>query len=168
MGLLVNESIVCFLDDDNWFEPTHVADHFKNLVQNHVSYSLRNIYTDDKQFLCQDNCESLGDWPVWNGRTYGHQNADHYHMDTSAYAFRREFLVSFGHHWYGGYGQDRQFWRIVRELKKNGCMAETTGKYTLNYRLGSTETSASADFFKVGNQVTKQEWDPHGGYPWVK
>lgn len=155
---LVNEDIVLFLDDDNTFAENHVSSQVNNIVNNKLefSYSLRNICDSDGKFLFQDNCESLGKWPVWNG--------NHFHMDTSAYAFRRDFLIGVAHLWHGGYAQDRKFFNAVRNL--SGVPHDTTGKYTLNYNLGSTETSASVEFFKQGNQVSFQK-HPFG-FPWVK
>ena len=64
---LVNAEYTLFLDEDNWFEPNHV----ETLVQEcerfnfEWAYSLRKIYNKDMQYVCHDNCESLGRWPVW-------------------------------------------------------------------------------------------------------
>lgn len=155
---LVNEDIVLFLDDDNSFEENHVSSQVENIETNNLDfgYSLRNICDVDGKFLLQDNCESLGGWPVWNG--------NHFHMDTSAYAFRRDFLINVAHFWHGGYAQDRKFFNNVRCL--SGIPHKTTGKYTLNYCLGSTETSASLEFFKQGNQENLKKYP--FGFPWVK
>lgn len=158
----VNEDIIVFLDDDNWFEPTHLEEHVKNIVENkrNLSFSLRNICADDGTFLFQDNCESIGSHAVFNSQP----GSNHFHVDTSAYAFRREYLLAVGHLWHGGYAQDRKFWAAVSD--DDYTRWGGTGKYTLNYRLGSTKDSAARAFFEIGNKVMEAR---HGGkYPWAK
>jgi glycosyltransferase involved in cell wall biosynthesis len=146
---LVNSDYVLFLDDDNWYEPYHVESLIELCERKdlHFAFSLRNIYGAEDKFLCKDRCESLGMHAVWGEPIRG------YHVDTSAYCFRRDFLIQFGSYWHGGYAQDRKFFNTVRAIE--GIRYGTTGLFTLNYRLGSTETSAVPDFFKFGNEKTK-------------
>ncbi|MBV6529456.1 glycosyltransferase, partial [Ursidibacter maritimus] len=59
---LVKEDVICYLDDDNWYEPNHVESGVK-LLQNEeydYAYSLRNLYTLDGEFLSPDSIESIG------------------------------------------------------------------------------------------------------------
>ncbi len=160
----VNHDIIMFLDDDNWYEPTHVETQVANFLEKklHVSFSLRNIVDEDKTFVCKDDCESLGLWPVWTSKP----GEEHYHVDTSAYAFTREFLIANGRLWHGGYGQDRNFLAAITVRGKIVNGIGCTGKYTLNYRLGSTGMSASKDFFLHGNKMTNTRY-PDGIYPWA-
>jgi glycosyltransferase involved in cell wall biosynthesis len=155
----VNHDVILFLDDDNWFDPDHVQWQVHNIAKHNLdfSYSLRKVYTKDKQFICADDCESLGKHPVWNSTP----GQEHYHLDTSAYAFKREFLVSWGHFWHGGYAQDRKFYNMVRGFANH----KGTGQYSLNYRIGSTEASASREFFERGNAAMLHKYQ-HTGCPW--
>jgi len=153
---LVNEDIVLFLDQDNWFEPDHVEKLVKTLQDSNLAwaYSLRNIYDKDDNFLCRDDCENLGKYPVWNGM--------HYHVDTSAYAFRREFLIRVASVWHSGYAGDRRFFNTIKDL----APFDTSGAYTLNYRLDGNPNSASPEFFIHGNKMNDQKYN--GNYPWRK
>ena len=65
---LVNSDYVAFLDEDNWFEPNHVEECVKTITETNLDWchSLRNIYNVD-EFVCQDNCESLGKWQTFHG-----------------------------------------------------------------------------------------------------
>jgi glycosyltransferase involved in cell wall biosynthesis len=108
-SFLVNADIICYLDEDNWIEPNHV----ESLVEvirkgNDWSYSLRNIHNKDGKYLCQDNCESLGKWPVYfDDKTY--------HIDTSSFAIKQDVAVRVGHSWYGKWGADRQFFHTLKK-----------------------------------------------------
>ena len=155
-SFLVNADIICYLDEDNWIEPNHV----ESLVEvirkgNDWSYSLRNIYNKDGKYLCQDNCESLGKWPVYfDEKTY--------HIDTSSFAIKKDVAVRVGHSWYGKWGADRQFFHT---LKKHFPKFDCNRNYTLNYRLDGNENSVKEDFFTKGNEVTRKKYDD---YPWTK
>ena len=59
---------VCFLDDDNTLEPNHIQSCF-DVIPNYGiqsptgwSYSLRKIVSLSGEYLCNDDCESLGNW----------------------------------------------------------------------------------------------------------
>jgi glycosyltransferase involved in cell wall biosynthesis len=155
-SFLVNADIICYLDEDNWIEPNHV----ESLVEvirkgNDWSYSLRNIHNKDGKYLCQDNCESLGKWPVYfDDKTY--------HIDTSSFAIKQDVAVRVGHSWYGKWGADRQFFHT---LKKHFPKFDCNRNYTLNYRLDGNENSVKEDFFMKGNEVTRKKYDD---YPWKK
>jgi|688.fasta_scaffold101285_3 glycosyltransferase involved in cell wall biosynthesis len=162
---LVNEEVVCFLDQDNWYEPNHIEELVKTLYEKNYAwaFSLRNIYDQNKNFLFQDNCESLGKWPIWNS-----ENPDvtiKHHVDTSTYAFRRDFLIKVASIWHHGYAADRIFLNVIRQHFKDEIF-ETSGKYTLNYRLDGNATSASPDFFRIGNEFMKDKYKEN--YPWQK
>ena len=64
-SFLVNADVICYLDEDNWYEPNHVEKLVDKIKQgNDWAYSLRKIYDKDGNYLCNDDCESLGKWPV--------------------------------------------------------------------------------------------------------
>lgn len=157
---LVNHDYILFLDQDNWFEKDHV-EMLVNECEKYKfdwAYSLRKIYSKDKEYLCEDNCESLGRWPVW-------VNKDAFLIDSSSYCFKREFLEEVGHLWHHGWGADRRFYTILKEhIKHNnyGC----TGKHTLAYRLGGNEGSVNHEFFDEGNMKTLEMYN--GNLPWLE
>ena len=156
---LVNSDYIFFLDEDNWYAPDHVATLVETLEKGQLdfAYSLRKIYTPDKQYVCDDNCESLGKWPIW----FTHDNPQ-YLIDTSSFAFRREFLIQTSQLWHSGWGGDRKYFYSV----KDHCQYDTNGKHTLCYRLDGNPGSVTADFFAEGNK--KQSEHYKGEFPWIK
>ena len=161
IGHLVPHEYILFLDQDNWFEPDHVETLVVECSKYKFdwSYSLRKIYDKNRQFVCEDNCESLGRWPVWVSKP----DNPGYLIDSSSYCFTREFLIMSGHLWHWGWGGDRRFYTIVKDQiqhKNYGC----TGKHTLNYRLGGNEGSVQGDFFLQGNRVMSERYQ--NNFPW--
>ena len=154
---LVKQDYVIFLDEDNWFKEDHIETLVNTLETNayDFAHSLRSIYSLDKTYLLDDNCESLGSYPIFGDGRNGHL------VDTSSYLFKREFLIQYGHVWHSGWGADRNFFNTVRSHSRYGC----TGKHTLCYRLDGNPNSVNESFFKQGNDLTKKLY---GEYPWNK
>jgi glycosyltransferase involved in cell wall biosynthesis len=164
-SFLVNADAICYLDEDNWFEPDHVKKLVEKLKNgNQWAYSLRKIYDQKGNFICEDNCESLGIWPVYfNDQTH--------HIDTSSFIIDRNVATHIGHTWYGQWGADRQFFH---NLKQNFPNFECTNKHTLCYRLDnntgkgeSNPNSVNKDFFIKGNKMQKEKYDTIH-FPWKK
>ena len=156
---LVDHDYIFLLDDDNWYAPDHIETLVKVLEQNDFAYSLRQIYDKDKKYLCDDNCESLGKWPIY----FTHdQKEQHYLIDTSSFAFRREFLIKCSQFWHHGWGGDRHFFYAV----KDHCIWDTNGKHTLCYRLDGNPNSVNADFFEQGNNEMEKIYGDK--FPWIK
>lgn len=152
---LVNSDYIFFLDEDNWYEPDHVSSLVETLDQgNNFAYSLRKIYDQDKTLICEDNCESLGKWNVWH-------EGDTHLVDTSSFAFRRDFLIRCCHLWHFGWGGDRRFYSLVKRETH-----DTSGLYTLCYRLDGNDNSVKPGFFNDGNQFNHQKYQ--GNYPWKR
>jgi len=154
-SFLVNADIICYLDEDNWYEPNHVEKLVKAIETGaQWAYSLRKIYDKHGNYICDDNCESLGKWPIYF-------NNDAYHIDTSSFAVRRDVAVNIGHAWYGQWGADRQFFSNLKKFFPN---FECTGEHSLCYRLDGNANSVTKDFFEDGNKYTKEKYQ--GNYPW--
>lgn len=159
---LVNHDYVLFLDEDNWYRADHVENCVKMLEEDdklQFVHSLRAIHDSDGEYLLDDNCESLGKYPIYGNPSYGHL------VDTSSYCFRRDFLLNYGHIWHHGWGADRRFLSVVMNhihINEWAC----TGEYTLCYSLDGNPNSVTRDFFEKGNGVTRQFYKE--GYPWAK
>lgn len=155
-SFLVNADIICYLDEDNFLEPNHIETVIKKIEEgNDWVYSLRNIVNKDGEFICEDNCESLGNWPVYF-------DSNMHHIDTSCFAIRRDIAVRIGHSWYGQWGADRQFFAALKKhFKKYDC----TKKYTTNYRLDGNENSVNEEFFIEGNKANFVKYN--GLFPWT-
>ena len=156
-SFLVNADVICYLDEDNWLEPNHVQTIVDKLEAGYDwVYSFRNIHDKDGEFICEDNCESLGKWPVY-------VNPSVFHIDTSTFGVRRSVALAVGHAWYGQWGADRQFFSALRKHFPN---FEGTRQYTSNYRLDGNPNSVTKEFFLEGNQKTLEMCG--GEYPWKK
>ena len=154
-SFLVNADIIVYLDEDNWLDPCHVQRIVDKIQEgNDWAYSLRKIYDKDENFICEDDCESLGKWPVYF-------NSDVHHIDTSCFGVKRDVAVRVGQAWYGQWGADRQFFNT---LKQNFPKYECTNVYTSCYRLDGNPNSVTKDFFEQGNAINKQKYN--GEFPW--
>lgn len=159
---LVNTDYIAFLDQDNWYQNNHVSSLAAKLDNNEnleLAFSLRSIYGKDKTYITDDNCESLGLWPIWNS------GGTRFLIDTSCFFFRTAFIRRTGRKWLHQYNAD-----AIYSMSLNSSFSgryETTGLYTLNYRLGGGPNSVSKDFFMVGN-IYSMEMYPGGNYPWKK
>ena len=154
-SFLVNADVICYLDEDNWYEPNHVEKLVDKIKQgNDWAYSLRKIYDKDGNFLCNDDCESLGKWPVYF-------NGEVFHIDTSSFAIRRDIAVRIGHAWYGQWGADRQFFSA---LKNHFPKFDCSNEYTMCYRLDGNPNSVTQEFFDKGNAASAEKYST--GFPW--
>jgi glycosyltransferase involved in cell wall biosynthesis len=154
-SFLVNADVICYLDEDNWFEPCHVEKMVKKLEEgNQWVYSLRKIHDKDGTFLCEDNCESLGKWPVFT-------DSNMHHIDTSCYGIRRDIAVHIGHAWYGQWGADRKFFSAIsKHFPKYDC----TNAHTVGYRLDGNPSSVTKEFFEEGNRINRKKYNDE--FPW--
>jgi len=158
-SFLVNQDLIIYLDEDNWIEPEHVESLVKTIDNGcDWAYSLRKIYDKDCNFLCNDDCESLGKWPV-----YFDDNV--FHIDTSSFMVKKQVALTIGHSWYGKWGADRQFFRALQQFYKN---YDCTNNYSLCYRLGGNDGSVKEDFFYKGNQTQIEKYGSEQNFPWLK
>lgn len=153
-----------FLDDDNYFEPTHIESMLDNVTKrpNFWSYSLRNIVDENSNFVCQDNCESLGKWHTII--------AQHdYFVDVNCYLLPRDLATAMTPVWNRKFRTpgimeiDRAMYNF---LIRNQPDFDCTYQYTVNYRAGNTERSVQKDFFIEGNKRMDQYL--RGKLPWKK
>jgi hypothetical protein len=152
---LLDTTYVAYLDQDNWLEPDHIHECVDTIESKKVDwcYSLRNIYKGD-EFVCQDNCESLGKWQTYHGMN---------HIDTNCYCIKTEVAVKLAQIWHGGWGQDRVFLSAIAQYFPK---FECTKTYTANYRVEGNAGSVTPEFFLNGNEVMKQKYN--GEFPWQR
>ena len=151
MPLMVNADYILFLDEDNWFEPNHVETMINKIKSKDLmwAYSLRRIHNESGQYVCDDDCESLGRYPAFYNHALNF-------VDTNCYCFRREFLVTVAHSFYGQWGADRPFYKVASTaLPSFGC----TGEATVNYRA----PERLLEMFREGNKLMKDAYKP---LPW--
>ena len=159
---LINSDYILFLDEDNWYEPNHVATLIETIEKKNLdfAYSLRQIYDNDRHFRCNDNCESLGKWPIFMSRSSRH--GEQFLIDTSSFCFKREFIQKTCHLWHSGWGGDRRYFYAVKDQAK----FDTNGKHTLCYRLDGNPNSVTEQFFVEGNKTQEAYYE--GKFPWLK
>jgi GT2 family glycosyltransferase len=146
MPLMVNADYILFLDEDNWFEPNHVETMINKIKSKDLMwvYSLRKIYDERGQYVCDDDCEALGRYPAFYDHTVNF-------VDTNCYCFKREYLVNIAHSFYGQWGADRPFYKAAASaLPSFGCTGEATVNYTAPERL--------LGMFKEGNKLMKEAY----------
>ena len=146
MPLMVNADYILFLDEDNWFEPNHVETMVNKIKSKNLmwAYSLRRICDERGQYVCDDDCESLGRYPAFYDHLLNF-------VDTNCYCFRREYLVTVAHSFYGQWGADRGFYKFTaKHLPAFGCTGEATVNYQAPERL--------LEMFRQGNGQMKRAY----------
>lgn len=159
---IVDGNYILFLDEDNWFEPTHI-DIFYNLItktNNQVEwlYCLRNIVDQNDNFLCKDFCESLG----YVSHTFYNKNK--YMIDTNCFCISRNVLIQTSWVWNmrseRGHYADRIFSEhLMTKYKKFLC----TFEYSVSYRIGNRKESVGNLLFVRGNKFFSELY---GKIPW--
>lgn len=154
---ILQEAYWIALDQDNWYDSDHVESLIDGCQSNNWqwAHSLRKIYDRHKNFLCNDNCESLGKYPIY-------LNDSAHLVDTSTYCIRKDIIVNLAPAWYSGWGGDRRFYAALSRYAPNyGC----TKKHSVCYRLDGNPNSVNADFFVQGNKVMAKRYPM--GLPWL-
>jgi len=192
-AFLVEENIICYLDDDNQLREDHVESLVKVIKQGaDFAYSLRAFYDLNHQFICNDDFESLGNWTkeihffsdikINNIQQSIHLifNTNGEHIDTNCYAVPREIAQKVAHSWYIPYFGDRTFFSAINALDLKG---ETSGKYTVKYTVDFNKMIAVRRFFpqltlsdeindhtsaRILKLINQQNIEYYGGRPWAK
>lgn len=121
---LVTEDYLCFLDDDNWFDPEHVESLVKAAKAKDApyAYSLRKLINPDGSFWMDDYSEATGH--------YGGL------ADVNCYLLHRKLALGIAHLWHQTDGSqmvgDRYVWAA---LQQNNIAWAATWKHTVNYRV---------------------------------
>jgi len=151
---LVNAHYVLFLDQDNFFEPEHVASLVAEIEKGGLdwAYALRKVVDAQGQFVARDDSESLGQWPSLGGYKL---------IDTNCYCLKLQTAIAVAVAWFGTWGQDR---RVAEALMQNFPRFACTGFYTVNYRLKAD--SKGPEFFIKGGERMRLEHP--GGLPWAR
>lgn len=164
---LIDADYILFLDEDNWFDSNHVESLIERLEKDDLdfSFSLRTIYDEKQNKYIEDNCESLGVYPIWFTENRSPPYTPQYLIDTSSFCFKRDFIVRTCHYWHSGWGGDRRYLALIKHTIPNLKFA-CSNKHTLMYRLDGNDNSVKFDFFIQGN---KAQTEKYGNIlPWQK
>jgi len=163
-GTFISEGqFLIYLDDDNALHP----DHTKNCLEviengKQWSYSFRNIVDENHNFICRDNCESLG---RWNSII----NPNDFFIDVNCYFLPRNLALSIVPVWWRKFrepGQPEIDRAMIALLNRIAPNFDSTYKYTVDYKVGNSQFSVQSDFFIKGNEAMLKAHN--GKLPWVK
>lgn len=146
MIYVVRGSYVLMLDEDDTIERTHIEDLVSTITTNNVewAYSYRRIVDRQHNFICNDECESLGEKiNVCGDRLVGVGSM----LLPLKRAIQYSPLMYRKAREQGVEEIDRILTRYMLQHTHKG-----TNNYTMNYRMSSTALSVSADFFIEGNK----------------
>ena len=153
LPFLVDADFVCFLDEDNAFEPDHVRLLCRSVVAAGApwGHSLRRIVDEASREVCLDCCESLGGIApsVLGDRL----------VDTSCFMMRTEVAVRVAPHWYDARvdlrASDR---RVLEALFRTYDTHAVSRHHSVRYRVYDTGTGVPASFFLEGNARTAYDF----------
>jgi len=119
---LVQEEMICWLDDDNTFEPNHIEELVAAKGDKPIAHSLRKLLNPDGTFYDYDDFESLGRYSGF--------------IDLNCLLVDRHIAVSIAPFWYNTNGSlmigDRY---VSKWIFDNNVPLGESGKYTVNYKL---------------------------------
>lgn len=148
---LINENITFFLNDDDWFKPEHVESLVNILMHGFDwAYSFRSIFDKDRNYLFDDECESLGEaHPCWNIPWCNFAETSSLAMNTYCY---RQLASIYDQ---PGFGIDRIFYSAAKKMYPRFA---GSGLHTLCFRLGGNEGSVNKEYFELGNKWMKERY----------
>ena len=156
LPLLADDDVVCYLDEDNWFEPEHVASGIDAMAATGVSwaYALRRICSGDGEQICDDDCDSLGYWPKFatmlpdgyleTGEAAMHRRYPNL-VDSSCYFLPRRIAWTVAPLWQALHADS-----VVPSFLVQRYAGVCTGNSTVNYALGGG-SGTPAEWFTEGN-----------------
>jgi glycosyltransferase involved in cell wall biosynthesis len=162
MTYIANGEFLCFLDEDNWYEPNHIETLVDVISKgNKWAYSLRKIVSQEGEYICNDDCESLGKWTsVINDKF----------IDVNCFMIPKAAALGFSPYWYRRARHPQEQPEVDRILSpfmmQNLPEFDTNGQYTINYRVASRGDSVQAEFFLKGNEMMSKQYN--GDLPWTK
>jgi glycosyltransferase involved in cell wall biosynthesis len=160
---LAKGDFIIYLDEDNWLEPNHVESLINTIGNstNAFACSLRKITDMDGNFICNDDCESLGNWE---------SVINDYFIDVNCFFLPKRLALQLTPLWYRRARHPEDQPEVDRALtfvlKQNKIQCLVSGDYTVNYRAGNRADSVQAQFFLNGNKIMKEKYN--GEFPWRK
>lgn len=159
-SFIAKGDFICYLDDDNWFDDDHIQSLISVILEDGNSWacSLRKIIDVDGEFVCNDNCESLGKWPSVFGSLF---------VDANCFMLPKALAVAMSPVWYRRFrepGQVEVESAMMEFLLNTKLPYNSTGQYSVNYKVGNTELSVKKEFFLINNVVMLRHFN--GKLPW--
>jgi hypothetical protein len=163
MPYLTDADYIIYLDEDNWLDSGHVEELVKIVKDKDWAFSFRKIVGQDNEYICHDDCESLGKWHTC-------LSEKEFFLDTGCYFLPKALAVQLSPAWYRRARHPQEQPEVDRLLMhillQNKYTFDTTYEYTLNYRVGNREDSVRKEFFLNGNKWMLEKYN--GELPWKK
>ena len=163
MPFLVNSQWICYLDEDNWFDPDHLSSLMAAVTEKNAlwSFALRKICDEHGNVACLDQCESLGSLhPV-----FSHNEIRL--VDTNCYLLRRDLAIHFCPIWNRPRASNPDLgpdFHLCMALLKNKIEPAPTRRYTVNYTVLPQSNAAPIWCFQQGNEAMRKRYP--NGLPW--
>lgn len=158
---LIDADYFCFIDEDNYLDSEHIEALVEAVKNNHWAFSFRKIVDQSGKFICNDDCESLGNWKSCIGD---------YFVDVGCYFLPKNLCVQMSPLFYRRARHPEEQPEIDRimmsALLENNLKGSPSYKYSLNYRAGNRVDSVRAEFFLNGNEFMLRQYN--GVLPWKK
>ena len=143
--------LLAFLDEDNWYADDHLSLMLDTLLDggHDAVHSLRKIFQGN-DFVCNDNCESLG-------RLAPSSQGAYFLADTSTWLLKHDAAVRSSHCW-DARARDPHKPEVDRALTSfllNSCRVGTVAQHSLNYSAGSGTTSVKPSYFMHCNTINR-------------
>lgn len=160
---LIDADYFIFLDEDNWIEPNHVQSLVDIAKKFDWVFSLRKIIDKEDNYICNDDCESLGLWHTC-------LSENEFFVDVGCYFLPKRIALQTAPMWYRRARHPEEQPEVdrllIQILRQNKLTYGTTGEYTLNYRVGNRVDSVQSEFFIRGNEFMKKKYG--GKLPWTE
>lgn len=166
---LIKEDIICYLDDDNWYDTNHtqsIINAFNDYEHIDVAYNLRRLFTEESEYLCDDNNESLGlfyhnkisyelEFNQIKNTVYTilHRGTL---VDTNCLAMTRETARELAQYWTHSKQNDSYVWKQALEHKKR---IYSTGQRTVNYLINTKSFNILPEVHEIFNVQPHQYTD---------
>jgi len=127
---LIDADYFIFLDEDNYIDGDHVESLVAASKDCDWAFSFRKIIDGNGNYICNDDCESLGLWPTC-------LSDDEYFVDVGCYFLPKMIAIQTAPIWYRrarNPQEQPEFDRLlINVLRQNKTNYNSTKKYTLNY-----------------------------------
>ena len=162
MTYVAKGDFLCFLDEDNWYEENHIQSLVDVIEKGNTwAYSLRKIVNQEGKYVCNDDCESLGKWVSVINDLF---------VDLNCFLIPKVAALQFSPAWYRRArhpDEQPEVDRLLSMFMMNTQKSfDTSGQYSVNYRVASRADSVSAEFFLRGNEHMLKKYN--GNFPWQK
>ncbi len=158
---LAEGRFIAFLDEDNAFEPEHLAA-LMDLIEGQGlawAHSLRSLIDQDGRIVGRDDCESLGRWPTWDDSSV-------HLVDMNCYVLRRDLALNLAPILYRRCrDQEAPDVALCRALLQQAPAFACSGRYSVRYKVGGSAISVQPAFFEKGNAVMRERYPD--GFPWT-